>query len=415
MKIIVFLLIVVVLSSCGDYHRNQNPFSHINQDSIMKVNCNMEKKGECKQIQVPMFSPHEIIKGVLDDVFDSVFVVRLETDDKSLIGSINQLVILNDTIYCRDLNKTKNICLFNMSGKFLRRIGSNGNGPYEYVEPTDMWVTPDGIFVLDQWQHKLIKYRHDGQPLFDKQLPFISNQIYPLYDGQFLFRGIDAQNYHLNDLLNYQFWRCDSSFVVNSVGLYRKHREFVSIWNNAIFLRNMYKTYYYNEISDTLYSINSDGFFTPEYYFTFPRNHSKETLRDGEKFRKECEYISVNSFCILDEHYLVYTLFECNRLLYVFDNLKTKSSRIISTWEVNKSNLSRLLHFEDILTTYKNYVVSSFPSYGIIERYNLSIKEKDSWWSGVHNDVFERDKELAESVSEDDNDVLVFFRLRRDL
>ena len=87
----------------------------------------------------------------------------------------------------------------------------------------------------------------------------------------------------------------------------------------------------------------------------------------------------------------------------------------ISNWDVSKSNLTRLFHYENLLTTYKNYVVVSYPAYAILGRYDISLKEKETWWKDVPNDVFEKDQQIAESVSEDDNDVLVFFRIRKDL
>ncbi|MCQ2974601.1 MAG: 6-bladed beta-propeller [Bacteroidales bacterium] len=412
MKKYLFFIILIFAFSCGKYPNPRAYLKTINPDSVMKVSGTLEKDCEVEQIFVPNFPSKEKFLGTIDNVFDSLFVIKLETNDNSIIGNLDQVLIVNDTIYIRDWTKTKNICLFDMQGHFINNIGKVGNGPYEYVSPTDMYVTDDAVFVFDEWQHKIIKYKHDGTPIFDKKISFICNQIFPLPNGEFLFRGIDSQNYHLKDVLDHQFWLCDTSMIIRKIGLYRKNDEFVHFWNNNIFLRNKNEAYYYNDISDTLYFIDCYGNFLPKFYFNFPRNHSKECLRNSEKFNNE--YISLVSYGFVED-ILLYTLLENNHQIYIFENLKTKSIKVFTTWEVTKSNISRLLHFEQMKTTYKNYVVSTFPSYGILERYNYSLKDKENWWKDAPNSLYEKDMQLVNSVSEDDNDLLVFYRLRNDL
>ncbi len=55
------------------------------------------------------------------------------------------------------------VLLFDASGSFLRRIGSRGEGPSEYVNPTLVATLGNAIFVWDSQEEKLIEYKTDGE------------------------------------------------------------------------------------------------------------------------------------------------------------------------------------------------------------------------------------------------------------
>lgn len=407
------MVLVINVTSCGNLLPNRlHEFSDINPDSILNISGEMYGSGTPLTIDIPNFSSNDVITRVIDEVFDSVFVVKLETRDNCIIGRINQVSILNDTIYVRDLAMTKNICEFDMNGKFLRSIGNKGNGPFEYVEPTDMHVTNDGIIIYDQWQHKLIKYKHDGTPIYDKKIPFICNQVFQLKNGDFMFRIISPENNHLNSIKEYQLWHTDSTFAIKKVGLSRKG-SVISIWNPFVFIRSDTEAYFHNEITDTLYHIDGSGVLGSRLCFKFPRNHSKEAMYNFDLFKDQ--YMSIPSFCFVNDNYLIYTVYESKRQVYVFENLDSKSTKLITKWNLRKSNLSRILHFEDILTAYEDFVVTSMPSWGLIKRFKATLRDSANVWCDAPDHVFERDRNLVESLTDDDNDVLVFFRLRNDL
>ena len=92
---------------------------------------------------------------------ESDSIVLLDTVTDALMGEINKLSVYDDYIVTLDRNVYKGVLSFNRNGKFLRKIGQNGQGPGEYVSPTDFTcsIEEDKIFVLDSRLRKILTYR----------------------------------------------------------------------------------------------------------------------------------------------------------------------------------------------------------------------------------------------------------------
>jgi hypothetical protein len=98
----------------------------------------------------------------LDSMIDSVHYVPLETLDECLLGSVDQIRILNDTIYLGDFDNTKSIFVFSMSGKFLFKISKYGKGSDEYVYMNDFDIVDNKILIYDEKSYKFLFYNKDG-------------------------------------------------------------------------------------------------------------------------------------------------------------------------------------------------------------------------------------------------------------
>jgi hypothetical protein len=80
----------------------------------------------------------EIIK--VDDILDSVKFTALETADDCLIDNIDKIIYHDNKYYVLDCRKTRSLLCFDTDGRFVRKFGSVGQGPGEYVEPTDFMI-----------------------------------------------------------------------------------------------------------------------------------------------------------------------------------------------------------------------------------------------------------------------------------
>lgn len=76
--------------------------------------------------------------------------IRLETNEKSLLGSIQKVVIEDNKIFIQD-RKNKSLKVFSEQGDFLFDIGSQGQGPGEYSELRDFCLNlkQAEVFILD--------------------------------------------------------------------------------------------------------------------------------------------------------------------------------------------------------------------------------------------------------------------------
>jgi hypothetical protein len=88
----------------------------------------------------------DITKMLLTEVFEDITFIPLETTDECLIGSIGGLRFFKDYILTLD---SEQILLFDRAGKFIRKIGSRGQGPCEYQNPYLWDMADDELFVWD--------------------------------------------------------------------------------------------------------------------------------------------------------------------------------------------------------------------------------------------------------------------------
>lgn len=97
-------------------------------------------------------------ENFLTDYIDSISIIKLETTDSCLIGTITDLIMVNDTIIVADASKSQCIYLFGSDGRFIRKIGSRGDGPMEYGTINHIEVHGDTIEVLDWTKAQLLNY-----------------------------------------------------------------------------------------------------------------------------------------------------------------------------------------------------------------------------------------------------------------
>lgn len=123
-------------------------------------------------------------------VEDSVLMIPLETREDCLIGEVTKLIYQNDLIYVAD-EISKSIFVFDLSGKFVTKVHSPGNGPGEYVNITGFVVYGDDIIIYDHMMGRLFFYDANGQFIRDKDVSAIwgtdmfemDNKLYLVNDG----------------------------------------------------------------------------------------------------------------------------------------------------------------------------------------------------------------------------------------
>ena len=114
----------------------------------------------CQTIDMVTVFDREPTEIKLDEWAKSVRFIPLETTDSVLLtGYIPQLVYHQDKLVVFNNDK---IYLFNPEGKFIRMIGSKGEGPEEYISAGNPKITPEGIRIDDnsKW---LKTYGWDGK------------------------------------------------------------------------------------------------------------------------------------------------------------------------------------------------------------------------------------------------------------
>lgn len=111
----------------------------------------------------------------LEDEIESIECIPLETSDSALISNILDLRMSDNYIFIYN-GKTSEIFQFNREGKFIRKIGREGNGPGEYSLITELGI--------DESYKRLYIFQYDNFPLvYSFEGEFLSSDSTMSYTG----------------------------------------------------------------------------------------------------------------------------------------------------------------------------------------------------------------------------------------
>lgn len=105
MKQLLLIIIIAIIISCN----NQQNYSERN------VICDVE--------EINISSALENNDLIISDIVDSVKIIVLETTEKSILSSINQVIIGDNFIYIRDNYESGGVAIFKKDGSW--RAGGN--------------------------------------------------------------------------------------------------------------------------------------------------------------------------------------------------------------------------------------------------------------------------------------------------
>lgn len=119
----------------------------------------------CKKVadNVKEITFEESNEKKVTDAFSHFHCVQLETNDVCLISQIKCVKDVDGIIIV--LTADDKVFTFDrQTGKFLHVIGHKGEGPMEYVQASDIFVTKDKkIGIVDTWKHDILYYSFDGK------------------------------------------------------------------------------------------------------------------------------------------------------------------------------------------------------------------------------------------------------------
>jgi len=105
-------------------------------------------------------------------LLDDIEYIPLETKEECLIGKVEKMQCLNNTIYILDAKNTKKLFVFDLTGKYKFCIDNYGRGPEEYSSIMDFSVDKKtgNIYILD-FPLKISEYDTSGLHVKDYPLP----------------------------------------------------------------------------------------------------------------------------------------------------------------------------------------------------------------------------------------------------
>lgn len=112
------------------------------------------------KIEIPVGDVQELL---FDSLFDDCSLVCLESTVESQLGGINFIRFYDGKFYILDSRYSKSVHVYDSNGRFVRKIGTSGKGPNEYLTPFhfDIDTVNKQLEILSF--NKISAYGLDGQ------------------------------------------------------------------------------------------------------------------------------------------------------------------------------------------------------------------------------------------------------------
>ncbi|MDR2835402.1 MAG: 6-bladed beta-propeller, partial [Bacteroidales bacterium] len=337
----------------------------------------------------------------LSAIFDTVTFVRLSNEEDAIIGNINKILISDSCIYVLDRYKTKSIKKFSYNGNFLSIIGKHGEGPKEYIEPTDFIVSDNEIIVYDQFKSDLKFYDLDGAFKYDKKLPFLFLKFSCFSPNHYVFQSLDADNDHLQSIVNKSIFESDSSFVLSNSGFYRPKNKYISFIEENNFFPYKDKIYYHPPFNDTIYSINADHHISVEFIMDFQKKKLPDDYLLKENEKKLLKMMDTNQYAIFPGNYVPtedYLYFQYSIEHLVYKGLYSNRTKKIIIGNSFFNDINYIFSYDNIIASTDNNILIGYMQSYLIE---------DSFDKHARNDwvkhIGEGNTRIAENTKSEDN------------
>lgn len=373
------------------------------------------------QIEPGKFPDNKI---TLSEIADDITYIPLDKDNKYPLGVIYTFKIVNGSIFlsAKDIGVLK----FNSDGKGVRRIGSKGNGPGEYLHCLSFTVdkrtgniyvadrdkikvfSPDGIFVRDIPYGDYIGGRHADHIEVFNSLLFLSDGL-NMGNSKNSWVFLDTLGNLVAEKGNSVQKSAPNSFTGSHTYIFKDH------------------VYYCNNFNDTVFSIATDLSYEASYLFEFGEHQPPKEMI---KFNSVDEVLSVaNNVC------RIYTMFETKKYLvmmyyypgksaFCFIDKKTKDTFLARKgldsqgkkgtrpWLINDldGGLPQTGDFQYYVEKNTEYITtlftpSDFKLYVSSDEFKNMVPKNPAKKTEIER--------LANSLQETDNPVLMMIRLKK--
>lgn len=344
----------------------------------------------------------------ISTVFDPFEYVKLSNDPDTILGDINKIVFKDSCIYILDRWKTKSLKKFSRKGDYIATIGTRGEGPTDYFEPTDFMVSDDEIIVSDQFKSDLKYYDLSGNFKYARRAPFIFTKFFSFSPGQYVFHAVNADNYHLESILDWSVYETDSLFHIDHRGFFHPKDKYISFFYEKSFYPFAHKVFYNPPFNDTIYSISPEHRIQAEYILEFPKGKLPERYilqKNTKEFdKKGGDYALFMGDYVPTEDFLYFQYSVNNRFHQV---IYSKKSKKYVKGNLIFNDINPPFSFGHILTSVENNILVGYVhAYEIKEHFD-SV-HRSEWVKHMGEEY----TQIVESIKSEDNPILLFFKIK---
>lgn len=134
---------------------------------IINTCCQNNNTNKCEVISIDIDSRNKVS---FFEIFSRIDIIKLETNENSLINEVSKIVVQNDNYYIFD-SKALSVIAFNSKGNFLFRINNQGLGPKQHQKISDFGIYNNKITLLSTMDGTIHFYNLHGNFINRIKLP----------------------------------------------------------------------------------------------------------------------------------------------------------------------------------------------------------------------------------------------------
>ncbi len=403
LKYISFVLTIFIIG-CGNRQEKNLRFTK-EQISLLNIKStktlNVETDSVTKIDLNPFLNNQDFNLGTL---VKEVKLIPLETTNESLLDAIYKVIVTDSNIFIHDKFKGGGIVIFDNSGKFIRRI-PNGKGPGELIRLYDI--------DFDKEKNELIAYQHSflhyytpsGQFIRMKRLPFGFYNFTVIPEG-YVFKTLDREgNKHLGSLKDFTLFITDKNFKIKSAGLPFPPSK-VNYGGYNYLYNNNNTLYVTQRYSDTIYQYKST---TNQLKARYILDYSKKKL--PERYLQGAMDEFRNATIQNDYYYYLGEYLDTeSQHVFFLRNQHTGSRPVVYRDKMS----GNLIGGTNVCFDLNEIPPIAFPK-AVFRNYLISwyLPQKNDLFSYNSSIITEEDKLRIKGLTENDNPVLVFYKLKK--
>ena len=326
------------------------------------------------------------------------------------MGQLHNVIFYEDYIYVHDIEGSV-ICIFDRNGRYLSKVGIKGDGPGEFTTLLqDMTIDPftKRMLVYDQGLDKILYFSLKGDYLFSRNMNLnIDGDFQVITPNQILtYQSKSRHNVHLGEMDSYRIIMLDSLLKITSYGhLYDDNVE--SLYCPPTFLHSTEGILYNPIFTTDFYSVTSQAIdlkYHIDYSnFANPVNPDKVAeMKDGKEIMK---YLFSSTYTLIKP-------IETSGFFWFRTYPQNNENRFYTYYD---KQANRHLSFRKIIPDIDfafDYILSNCDDY-IVAEVNVSTLKAlaESCKQGLVKGKKEN-MEMIEKLKDDDNSVLVLFKLK---
>ena len=321
--------------------------------------------------------------------FDAVRYVALETTKDVLIGEVTKIYLTNDHIIIFD-QKSMDIFLFGIDGKFIRKIGKKGEGPDEYIFLNDIQFDKERmlVFAHERFRNSIYTYDLYGNLLDKTQKSLIQfNSFFKTQEGVWVYSCFDNENPNHYNL----------TLLSTDLQSVRKQcfpqKEFVNVTFSSTFVSNEHgRLFFYYPSSNIIYEISGTDvipFLQVDFgdsTMPYDKIIEAKSMEDYDKLLSNKDYLGDISNCFVNKDRIFFSFSEAGlgmvKSYNCFYNIQLKSATVFNNSFISSAKIpisTSLLYSTDTMLVYPIYpIIFSEDSFDELNQYLSADIQLDS-------------------------------------